>query len=174
MAKLNEFGEIEMDSDPYAELPPTTTRALVEFVLLSDWETAMKRLDALQAFLSEWRDIEDEPELEQAWIDDHKRRSYVVYLEGDGSFTQSRTALEHGSIPIELVDLLLEQVMSQGEVDQIARVAALEDIVGEWMALLTDDEKLLGHLIKVHGVGMEARDLDGGALFALHAELHEE
>ena len=62
-----------------------------------------------------------------------------------------------GFIPKAVVRLLSQELLGQPEEDREAWVESLSDLASEWLSLLSDEEKMVGHLIRAHGIGRSWR-----------------
>ena len=77
-----------------------------------------------------------------------------------------------GFIPRSIVRLLSAELLLQSEDDREGWLEALSALSSEWLALLSDEEKMVGHLIRAHGLPLGATAGDLGDLIGRHATLH--
>ncbi|HEU5003778.1 MAG TPA: hypothetical protein VFW71_13530 [Actinomycetota bacterium] len=160
----------ELDVPVTAELE----EALEAFVLIADWDLALSRAETFDFVVESLRDLEDDDALE-GWVRQYRGRDFHLAQERDGRLVVSDVfpvAGVLGLIPRSMLDPVLEELMAQPEDDRPAWVESLGEVIGDWVLLLSDEEKMVGHLIRAHEVeaGRTAGEL--ADLAALHAELH--
>jgi hypothetical protein len=176
MARRNIWGEIEIDLDPYANLPRPLSSELERFILGTDHDEALNRVDAIQLLLEDWDDLDDE-EI-PTWIAEHGDRDFSLITAEDGSWRATDTsepqalgAREKVVLPQQVIELFCEEVLRQDNDTMVARRESIRDLVGEWLGLLVDDEKLVGHLLLVHNAQWPLNG-DQDELLALHGRYH--
>lgn len=180
MAWINEYGDIEKDPDPYKELPPRVSKALEEFLLVSDYELATYRMDALDSLImNEWIigvGSDEDEEATSAWARRYEGKDFVVVVDEDGELASlppgQQSPEPHATIPQQLLGLLIRDVLTQPLMERVARCDSISDLEGEWREYYIDEEKLLGHLVKAHALGVDLREEGHDALISRHADLH--
>ena len=147
-----------------------------------EWNNAYKRAELVEWLLTnEWLLILDEDSSTE-WAHAHQDLGFAAVLDSQGEdyFVEATDKLLR-SRPKEVVRIsaqLLNQLMSEAllpnasspECREVAFSAS--DVVREWMSLFVDDEKLAGHLFRVHGCRIA--DLNGPdfVLMQLHRQAH--
>lgn len=148
--------------------------ALEAFVLIPDWDLALSRAETFDYVVETLRDLEDDDALE-AWVDQYRGRDFHLAQERDGRLVISDVFPVSGVlglIPRAVLDPVLDELMAQPEDDRPAWVESLGEVIGDWVLLLSDEEKMVGHLIRAHEVESGKTRGELGDLAALHAELH--
>lgn len=176
MAYLSEDGSVEYDPDPYVELPSSVTSALEGFILIEDWQLACERIDAIEALLEEgWAQLGGEDDL-SGWLNGFEGMPYVLIEGPDGSWIRPtgphQVEVHKVEIPNELLGILSDDVLTASEPDRSGRMHSLSGLVGEWMGLFVDQEKLLGHLLKAHSQPAQLVGADDVELARAHADIH--
>lgn len=126
--------EVELPLDPYEGLSSRLTAMLEKAVLGVSWERGLAVLDAFQEILAELTIASTE-----AGVGTDHSEDMIV--------TPSTT------IPPTLLHQLAREFEAASTTSRVILVECLRDLVGEWYALFTDDEKLIGHLCTHHGMG---------------------
>jgi hypothetical protein len=75
-------------------------------------------------------------------------------------------------LPEELVTVLERELLLLPVRVRLEALVAAADLVDEWAALVSDHEKLLGHLVLAHAEPQQARDHE--PLVSRHAQLHQD
>lgn len=146
-------------------------------MLVPDPDDAMARVDAIEFVLEEWDDLEEDDEV--ATWDRRSGRPLLLVRDEDGNVVDADDLDEDGGcgeviveVPEEFPRLLAHQVIRQGDQVRIASIEAIRTLVGEWGALLVDDEKMLGHLLLHHHAPEVVVGQDHDEQIAIHARLH--
>jgi hypothetical protein len=167
-AAEEEEGEVPLSAELRAELG--------SFVLIEDWDLSVSRAETLDVLADALQELEDDASTEE-WVAEYGERDFHLAQERDGRLVISDVfpvAGVVGFIPKALVRLLTRELLAQAEEDREGWVESLSDLVSEWLSLLSDEEKMVGHLIRAHGLGAEDTDEDHAGLIARHAGLHAE
>ncbi|MGI8427611.1 MAG: hypothetical protein ACR2FO_09605 [Actinomycetota bacterium] len=179
MAHINEFGEIELDPDPYKNIPKQLAETLEAFVLVNEHDLALSRIDAIEYLLAEWDEVGEKSI--KNWIQRHGDVDYILQTSTHGSLRRAKPGEHSGAapgaslrLPKQLLSLLISEILKQCEIERIARIQSIQDLVAEWLTLYVDEEKLVGHLVRTHGVlSKVAIDGDEDSLIAMHTKLHQ-
>lgn len=158
------------------EVPVTAEleEALEAFVLIPDWDLAISRAETFDYVVESLRDLEDDDALE-SWVKQYRGRDFHLAQERDGRLVVTDVfpvAGVLGLIPRSVLDSVLDELMTQPEDDRPAWIESLGEVIGDWVLLLSDEEKMVGHLIRAHGVSAGRTAGELADLAALHAELH--
>jgi hypothetical protein len=166
---------VEIDAlDPESDLDDELFRDLEAFVLVPDWNESISRVDAIQFLLEEWTDLP--PKGLAPWRSRHGDEELRLDYARDGTLRRARSVKPKrpaGSVPRGLVRSLTQQVLQGTRSIRFAKWFGVSLLVGEWKGLLVDYEKLVGHLLMVHGVRPAALRRDADALTPVHAVLHQ-
>jgi hypothetical protein len=143
-----------MDPNPFAELPGQLVLSLEKYVYGdSDWELQNVKLDALAFLCDAWDEIQFEQSEVQAWIDAHAARDLRLKSADSGELREVDPSESVSVIvPHSLMAELATSVMEAGSDRRVVRLLALREVLNEWEQQLLDDEKLLGHMIRSHGL----------------------
>jgi hypothetical protein len=68
--------------------------------------------------------------------------------------------------------MLSTELLLQGEDDREGWLESLSALSSEWLALLSDEEKMVGHLIRAHELPVNETTGELGDLVGSHAALH--
>jgi hypothetical protein len=164
-------------ADPLDDLPPEAARALQQGLLIpGDLGSALERCDAVRELVERWQDAffaslpADFDLAEEAeWaaragmsLDDFE----AEYDEDDDDAPLDLTALDpdelellvpdedddaRAVLPEELVTVLERELLLLPLRTRLEALVAADDLVSGWADLLSDHEKLLGHLVLRHG-----------------------
>lgn len=148
--------------------------ALEAFVLIEDWDLAVSRAETLDVLVDGLRELEDDDGVEQ-WIAEYGDRDFHLAQERDGRLVISDVFPVTGVvgfIPKSLVRLIASELAALAEEEQEGWMEALSELSTEWLSLLSDEEKMVGHLIRAHEQPAEETTGDLGALVGQHAALH--
>ena len=77
-----------------------------------------------------------------------------------------------GFIPRSIVRMLSAELLLQDEDDREGWLESLSSLSSEWLALLSDEEKMVGHLIRAHELPLASTAGELGDLIGRHATLH--
>lgn len=172
MSRSHDDGEIELYHDPEKDLPHELVVVLEQAILVPDPEAGAELIKALELFVEAWREFEDTDEAE-SWADQFGKSDLVVQKSADGTIVLSNQGTPYVTVSRNCVELLADLVLRQDEAERVARIEALADMLGNWMLLLVDDEKLIGHLVKIHGAGSEIGTFDHEDLCNMHSAFHK-
>ena len=167
---LDEEGEEEEE----VPLSPELLAELEGFVLVEDWDLAVSRAETLDILADGLRELEDDTATEE-WVAEYGERDFHLAQERDGRLVISDVFPVTGVvgfIPKAVVRLLSQELLGQPEEDREAWVESLSDLASEWLSLLSDEEKMVGHLIRAHGLAADETAEDQASLVATHAGLH--
>jgi hypothetical protein len=149
-------------------------RALEAFVLIGDWDLATSRSETLDVLVDTLRELEDDAAIEE-WVAQYGDRDFHLAQERDGRLVISDVFPVSGVvgfIPRSIVRLLSAELL-QNEDDREGWIESLSALSSEWLALLSDEEKMVGHLIRAHGLPLASTVGELGDLIARHATLHQ-
>ena len=147
---------------------------LEAFVLIADAGLALSRAETLDILVDGLRELEDDDAIEE-WVADYGDRDFHLAQERDGSLVVSDVfpvAGVVGFIPRSLVRKLSSELMDQDSDDRPGWMESLSDLSSEWLALLSDEEKMVGHLIRAHQLTVAQTEEDLDELIGRHAGLH--
>lgn len=171
--------ERDVSPNPYDHVPGNLSRALEDYVLVSDEGDLVDdpgRMDALNLLFDQLDRIYDEPRLRSKWVAAHRNRGFRVGKGDDGSLHEVSLRSGHMGITVEvpehLVNSLITQVLDRPRQERYDAFASTSDLMRSWFNLVLDGEKLLGHMVRTHSAG----DLIGGSdegLWAAHSTLHK-
>ncbi|HYR63905.1 MAG TPA: hypothetical protein VET24_14905 [Actinomycetota bacterium] len=162
---------LEVDEVPLSD---QLERALDTFVLIDDWDLAVSRAETLDVLVDGLRELEDDEEIEQ-WVAEYGDRDFHLSQERDGRLVISDVFPVTGVvgfIPRSIVRLLAAELMLQPEEDREGWMESLSELSSDWVALLSDEEKMVGHLIRAHELPLEETTGELDALIGRHATLH--
>jgi hypothetical protein len=176
----DELDDDELDVELEEELEPVPVSEALEaeleaFVLIENWELAVSRAETLDFLVDSLRELEDEDAVDQ-WIGQYGNRDFHLSQERDGRLVITdvfpSSGLLLGLVPKIVIGPIFAELSAQSEDDREGWLESLADLIGDWLLLLTDEEKIVGHLIRAHEVAAE--DVAGGheELVATHAGLH--
>ena len=179
MARLNRYGEIELDPDPYKNLPRHFSKALEAFLLVPDFDLGTQRIDAVDFVIFETWNIDDEDldeeEVVDQWVRAHRGADYVLETDDEGNLqvaSPDGSSSPYAVIPEHMVELLVTEVLTQSSIERSARSLSVLDLTGEWMEYFIDEEKLLGHLLRAHRYAHHIVEEDHDSMLAKHAQSH--
>jgi hypothetical protein len=155
-------------------LSPELLAELEAFVLIESWDLALSRAETLEFLADTLQDLEDDTGVED-WVAEYGDRDFHLAQERDGRLVISDVFPVTGVvgfIPRALVRLLSRELLDQPEDDRETWVESLSDLASEWLSLLSDEEKMVGHLVLAHGLGLDVLAEDQASLVAAHAGLH--
>jgi len=169
-----EDGDVELLEVEEVPLSDELERGLEAFVLIDDWDLATSRAETLDVLVDGLRELEDDTEVEE-WAAQYGDRDFHLAQERDGRLVISDVFPVSGVvgfIPRSVVRTLSTELMLQNEDDREGWLESLAGLSAEWVALLSDDEKMVGHLIRAHNLPLEQTRGELGELVARHAGLH--
>jgi hypothetical protein len=147
---------------------------LEAFVLIEDWELATSRAETLDVMVDGLRELEDDAAIEE-WVAQYGDRDFHLAQERDGRLVVSDVFPVSGVvgfIPRSIVRMLSTELLLQDEDDREGWLESLSALSSEWLALLSDEEKMVGHLIRAHELPVNETTGDLGDLVGQHATLH--
>jgi hypothetical protein len=173
---LGDGDEGDLDLLDVEEVPLSgeLERALEAFVLIDDWDLATSRSETLDVLVDTLRELEDDAAIEE-WVAQYGDRDFHLAQERDGRLVISDVFPVSGVvgfIPRSIVRLLSAELL-QNEDDREGWLESLSALSSEWLALLSDEEKMVGHLIRAHGLPLASTAGELGDLIARHATLHQ-
>jgi hypothetical protein len=147
---------------------------LESFVLIEDWDLATSRAETLDVMVDALRELEDDAAIEE-WVAQYGDRDFHLAQERDGRLVVSDVFPVSGVvgfIPRSIVRMLSTELLLQGEDDREGWLESLSALSSEWLALLSDEEKMVGHLIRAHELPVNETTGELGDLVGSHAALH--
>jgi len=147
---------------------------LESFVLIEDWDLATSRAETLDVMVDALRELEDDAAIEE-WVAQYGDRDFHLAQERDGRLVVSDVFPVSGVvgfIPRSIVRMLSTELLLQDEDDREGWLESLSALSSEWLALLSDEEKMVGHLIRAHELPVNETTGDLGDLVGQHATLH--
>jgi hypothetical protein len=120
------------------------------------------------------RELEDDAAIEE-WVAQYGDRDFHLAQERDGRLVVSDVFPVSGVvgfIPRSIVRMLSTELLLQDEDDREGWLESLSALSSEWLALLSDEEKMVGHLIRAHELPVNETTGDLGDLVGQHATLH--
>jgi len=147
---------------------------LESFVLIEDWDLATSRAETLDVMVDALRELEDDAAIEE-WVAQYGDRDFHLAQERDGRLVVSDVFPVSGVvgfIPRSIVRMLSTELLFQGEDDREGWLESLSALSSEWLALLSDEEKMVGHLIRGHELPVNETTGELGDLVGRHATLH--
>ena len=147
---------------------------LESFVLIEDWDLATSRAETLDVMVDALRELEDDAAIEE-WAAQYGDRDFHLAQERDGRLVISDVFPVSGVvgfIPRSIVKMLSTELLLQGEDDREGWLESLSALSSEWLALLSDEEKMVGHLIRAHELPVNETTGELGDLVGHHASLH--
>ena len=172
--ELDEPLDDEGEEEEEVPLSPELQGELEGFVLIQDWDLAVSRAETLDILADGLRELEDDTAIEE-WVAEHGERDFHLAQERDGRLVISDVfpvSLVVGFIPRSIVRMLSAELLIQNEDDREGWLESLSTLSSEWLALLSDEEKMVGHLIRAHGLSLGATTGELGDLIGRHATLH--
>jgi len=158
--------EVPLSEDLEAELEA--------FVLIDDPDLAQSRAETLDVLVDGLRELEDDEAIEE-WVATYGDRDFHLAQERDGRLIVSDVfpvAGVVGFIPRSVVRHLSAELLGQPEDDRQGWMEALSELSSEWLSLLSDEEKMVGHLIRAHEFPVAQTEDELDILIARHARLH--
>jgi hypothetical protein len=147
---------------------------LEAFVLIEDVDLALSRAETLDVLADGLRELEDDEAIDE-WVATFGERDFHVSQQVDGRLVISDvfplTGLV-GFIPASVVGVISRELVAQPEEDRESWMESLSDLTTELLLLLSDEEKMVGHLILAHELPVEETAADHVELVSRHAELH--
>jgi hypothetical protein len=191
-------------ADPLDDLPPDAATVLQDGLLRpvdGDLGTALERCDAVRELVERWQDaffdalpdefdVEEErrwaveagmslDEIEAKYAEEDSELDLTGLDEDDEDLPVDLIGADEdedltGVLPEELVSVLERELLLLPIRTRLEALVAAADLVENWSDLLSDEEKLLGHLVLRHGGSPSPGDLprEHEALADLHAERH--
>jgi hypothetical protein len=170
--------EVLLPNDPSEGIDPTVLARISSFVIIEDELVAVRRCEALQYLMNEWLDVADGGAMAERWVRRYSGRDFAVAPDRNGHLRSharpSRSLGGSGAIPAPLVQLLASRILGVSEDEGLVQISSIALLAGQWMGQLTDVDRLLGHLLRVHRSSAEFIDFDHDQLHAEHARLHSE
>lgn len=166
--------EPDEDEEEFNPLTPELEARLAAFVLIEDVDLAVSRLETLDYLVDMLRDLEDGDDVAE-WAVQFGDRDFHLVQERGGRLVVTDIFPVGGLlgfIPREVINLVSAELAAQSEDDQELWIETLGDLVAESLALVADEEKMVGHLVRSHELNTEQVAEDHPALVALHAALH--
>ena len=167
-------GDVDLLDIEEVPLSDELERALEAFVLIDDWDLATSRSETLDVLVDGLRELEDDAAIEE-WAAQYGDRDFHLAQERDGRLVISDVFPVSGVvgfIPRSIVRMLSAELLIQNEDDREGWLESLSTLSSEWLALLSDEEKMVGHLIRAHGLPLGATTGELGDLIGRHATLH--
>ena len=167
-------GDLELLDIEEVPLSDELERGLEAFVLIDDWDLATSRSETLDVLVDSLRELEDDAAIEE-WVAQYGDRDFHLAQERDGRLVISDVFPVSGVVgfvPRSIIRMLSAELMLQGEDDREGWLESLSALSSEWLALLSDEEKMVGHLIRTHGLPLGATTGELGDLIGRHATLH--
>ena len=165
----------ELDEDEeFNALSPLLEAQLAAFVMIEDVELAVSRLETLDYLVDMLRDLEDAEEV-AGWVERYGAQDFHLAQERDGRLVVTDifpVTGVLGFIPREVVALVAKEMTDQAEDDLELWIETLGDLVAESLALVADEEKMVGHLVLAHDLSTDDLDADHAELVARHVRLH--
>ena len=173
---LSDGGEGDLELLDIEEVPLSDEleRGLEAFVLIDDWDLATSRSETLDVLVDGLRELENDAAIEE-WVAQYGDRDFHLAQERDGRLVVSDVFPVSGVvgfIPRSIVRMLSAELVLQNEDDREGWLESLSALSSEWLALLSDEEKMVGHLIRAHGLPLGATTGELGDLIGRHATLH--
>ncbi len=173
---LEDDDEIDEEGDEL-EVPVSEEleTQLQGFVIIENWELAISRAETLDFLVDNLRELEDEDAVDE-WVQQYGERDFHLSQERDGRlvitdvFPVSGALL--GLIPKAVIAPLFAELTAQSDDDLEGWLESLSDLIGDWLLLLTDEEKMVGHLIRAHELPVGNTAEEQEVLVIRHAELH--
>ena len=167
-------GDLELLDIEEVPLSGELESGLEAFVLIEDWELATSRAETLDVMVDGLRELEDDAAIEE-WVAQYGDRDFHLAQERDGRLVVSDVFPVSGVvgfIPRSIVRMLSTELLFQDEDDREGWLESLSALSSEWLALLSDEEKMVGHLIRAHELPVNETTGDLGDLVGQHATLH--
>jgi hypothetical protein len=167
-------GDLDLFDIEEVPLSDELEGALEAFVLIDDWELATSRAETLDVLVDGLRELEGEAAIE-TWVAQFGDRDFHLAQERDGRLVISDVfplSGVVGFIPRSIVRMLSMELMLQDEDDREGWLESLSSLSSEWLALLSDEEKMVGHLIRAHQLPVDETAGELGDLVGRHATLH--
>jgi hypothetical protein len=167
-------GDLDLLDIEEVPLSDELESTLETFVLIDDWELATSRAETLDVLVDGLRELEDEAAIE-TWVAQFGDRDFHLAQERDGRLVISDVfplSGVVGFIPRSIVRMLSMELMLQDEDDREGWLESLSSLSSEWLALLSDEEKMVGHLIRAHQLPVDETAGELGDLVGRHASLH--
>jgi hypothetical protein len=171
---LDESDEADAGEREFDPLTPELEAHLGAFVLIEDVDLAVSRLETLDYLVDMLRDLEDADDVAE-WTVQFGDRDFHLVQERSGRLVVTDIFPVSGLlglIPREVINLVSAELADQSEDDQELWIETLGDLVAESLALVADEEKMVGHLVRAHGLTAEQVSGDHPALVAVHVALH--
>jgi hypothetical protein len=173
---LRDGDDLDLDLLDIEEVPLSDEleQALEAFVLIDDWDLATSRSETLDVLVDGLRELEDDAAIEE-WVAQYGDRDFHLAQERDGRLVVSDVFPVSGVvgfIPRSIVRMLSTELLLQDEDDREGWLESLSALSSEWLALLSDEEKMVGHLIRAHELPVNETTGDLGDLVGQHATLH--
>jgi hypothetical protein len=167
-------GDLDLLDIEEVPLSDELERALEAFVLIDDWDLATSRSETLDVLVDSLRELEDDAAIEE-WVAQYGDRDFHLAQERDGRLVVSDVFPVSGVvgfIPRSIVRMLSAELLLQDEDDREGWLESLSSLSSEWLALLSDEEKMVGHLIRAHELPLASTAGELGDLIGRHATLH--
>lgn len=179
----------EMPDDPFEEddapdeedlddegvpLSDDLEAVLAEFVLIADVDLSISRAETLDLMVDALRELEEDEAVVE-WVADYGDSDFHLAQGRDGQLIISDifpVTGVIGFIPKAIVRLVSAELMEQSEDDRESWLESLSELTTDWAALLADEEKLVGHLIRAHDLSSDDTTGEQDELIAQHAVLH--
>jgi hypothetical protein len=170
------LGDDELELLDIEEVPLSDEleSGLQAFVLIDDWDLATSRAETLDVMVDGLRELEDDAAIEE-WVAQYGDRDFHLAQERDGRLVISDVFPVSGVvgfIPRSIVRMLSTELVLQGEDDREGWLESLSALSSEWLALLSDEEKMVGHLIRAHELPLDETAGELSDLVSRHAMLH--
>lgn len=163
--------EIDIGVRPEDNLSSKALSTLTGLVLVPSSELAFRRLDALQLLLDEWDELES-PSDYADWVQRLGAAPLVTHRREDGSLERSDETTGEPAVPAGTIAVLAKEIIGRESVERIRAIEGLRDLLAEWAPCFDDEEKLLGHLLRVHEQDASIIRLGHDDLLRHHANIH--
>jgi hypothetical protein len=163
-ARRDRFGDIVLPHDPAAGLPRNVLLSLESWIFSVDELIGVARCEGITELLAEWGNL-DTTDSAREWAQSNRSKPVTQAVATDPAEGAQRP---HG----QLLNLLIKRVLLAVPDDRALRTSCLRELIAEWYATMIDAEKLLGHLLRVHGAHSAIVGWSDESLAGHHAQLH--
>jgi hypothetical protein len=169
----------DVSPNPYDDVPEGLAEALEEYILTPNHDDLYGnpgRMGAVNLLFDQLTEIFDDRRLRPKWEAVHKDRGFKVAPDENGAFREAaligHEKTEVAEVPDHIINALISEVLGKPRQERYAALMATNHLVNEWIDLVIDGEKLLGHLLRVHASSTEVATLPDSDLWSIHSRLH--
>lgn len=135
--------------DPYVDLPRDFINVFEQYLLTSRSDESYERISTFEKILQDWGRSEGDSSFVKL-LESHRGKAIVYELDDRGNLQKSKLLKSENMVPINLVDKLINPLLSTDLVGRVKIMEAVRKLVDWWGRLNAIPEKMIGHLLLEH------------------------